>query len=100
MNANKTIVFVLAAVLSTLLAKAQPSPKELSWYIAHAPFPMPAVALPQFPGKDFPLTDYGATGNGQTLNTTAFQQAIKACASAGGGRVIVPAGEWLTGPIE
>ncbi len=100
MNAHKTIVVALAAVLSTLLAKAQPSPKELSWYFAHAPFAMPAVALPQFPGKDFQLTDYGATANGQTLNTIAFQQAIKACSAAGGGRVIVPAGEWLTGPIE
>ena len=86
--------------LSGLSSSAQTTPKELSWYVANAPFPMPAVARPVIPRHDFPLMDYGAAGNGQTLNTTAFQQAIKACSAAGGGRVIVPAGQWLTGPIE
>ncbi|PKL82094.1 MAG: glycoside hydrolase [Ignavibacteriae bacterium HGW-Ignavibacteriae-3] len=35
-----------------------------------------------------------------TLNTDAFAEAIEKCASAGGGKVIVPAGIWLTGPIH
>jgi polygalacturonase len=83
-----------------LFARAQSAPKELSWYFAHAPFAMPSVATPQFPQRDFRITDYGANGDGQVLNTPAFMQAIKACSDAGGGRVIVPAGQWLTGPIE
>src|SRR5262249_40073856 len=103
MNAPKTIasacVGLCLLVLMALRAGAQSSPKELSWYLAHAPFAMPPVATPQIPQRDFRLTDYGANGNGEALNTDAFAKAIKACADAGGGRVIVPAGQWLTGPI-
>ena len=99
------LAFFLFSLLSgeplcAQMTLAQQPPQELSWYIAHAPFTMPEVAQPAFPKRDFLLTDYGANRNGQTLNTASFQQAIKACSAAGGGRVIVPAGEWLTGPIE
>ena len=45
------------------------------------------------------ITDYGAVGDGKTLNTSAIQNAIDACTSAGGGRVIVPAGKYLSGTI-
>jgi polygalacturonase len=93
-------VITIALLLAANIAAAQPAPKPLSWYIANAPFPMPPIAQPQFPQRDFHLIDYGASGNGQTLNTAAFREAIKACAAAGGGHVIVPLGTWLTGPIE
>jgi polygalacturonase len=46
------------------------------------------------------IRDYGAVGDGKTLNTDAFRKAIEACTGAGGGRVVVPAGTFLTGPIE
>jgi polygalacturonase len=39
-------------------------------------------------------------GDGQTLNTAAFEKAIQVCVAAGGGKVVVPAGSWLTGPIQ
>ncbi|HEX2095700.1 MAG TPA: glycoside hydrolase family 28 protein [Longimicrobiaceae bacterium] len=55
---------------------------------------------PTFPDRDFPVTRYGAVGNGTTDCTAAFRQAIVACAAAGGGRVVVPAGRFLTGPIH
>ena len=76
------------------------APRDLDYYYANAPFKMPAVVVPQFPDKNFPITNYGASPDGKTLNTTAFDKAISACAAAGGGRVIVPAGTWLTGPIQ
>jgi polygalacturonase len=79
---------------------AQVTVKDLSWYLAHAPFAMPAVEQPSIPRHDFRVADYGANGDGHMLNTDAFRKAIKACAAAGGGRVIVPAGNYLTGPIE
>ena len=74
--------------------------KDIAWYTHHAPFPMPEVIQPTFPDKTFRLPDFGAIGDGRTLNTTAFAKALQACSAAGGGRVIVPAGKWLTGPIE
>jgi polygalacturonase len=48
---------------------------------------------------NFAIEDYGAVGDGATLNTAAFQQAVDACHAAGGGRVIVGAGRYLTGTV-
>ncbi|KOY17287.1 glycoside hydrolase, partial [Paenibacillus xylanivorans] len=57
------------------------------------------VSLPVIPARDFLITDYGAVGDGLTDNTEVFRLAIAACAEAGGGRIVIPAGVWLTGPI-
>lgn len=56
--------------------------------------------LPVIPERSFRLTDFGAVGDGTTLNTTAFQRAIAAVERAGGGRLVVPAGQFRTGPFE
>ena len=56
-------------------------------------------ALPKIPDRTFALTDYGAVGDGRTLNTAAFKKALAAVASAGGGRLIVPAGVFRTAPF-
>ncbi|MBV8477648.1 MAG: glycoside hydrolase family 28 protein, partial [Acidobacteria bacterium] len=45
------------------------------------------------------VLDFGAVGDGRTLSTAAIQAAINACAAAGGGKVLVPPGRYLTGPI-
>jgi polygalacturonase len=58
------------------------------------------IVAPTFPDRDVRVTDHGAVGDGTTDNTAAFRAAIQACASAGGGRVVVPEGRWLTGPIH
>lgn len=58
------------------------------------------IRPPTFSDRDFPVTDYGAVGDGETEATQAFRQAIEACNNAGGGRVVVPAGVFLTGPIR
>ncbi|MGA3066995.1 MAG: glycosyl hydrolase family 28-related protein, partial [Tepidisphaeraceae bacterium] len=42
----------------------------------------------------------GAIGDGKTVNTAAIQKAIDECAAAGGGRVEIPAGAFLTGPFD
>lgn len=43
--------------------------------------------------------DYGATGNGATLDTSAIQAAMDAAARVGGGTVFVPAGQYVTGSL-
>lgn len=45
------------------------------------------------------VLDYGAETDGKTLSTEAIQNAVNACAQVGGGKVIVPPGKYLTGPI-
>ncbi len=83
-----------------LFIHASAQEKNEQYYISQAPFKMSKVVEPKFPGKTFNIKDYGAVGDGQTMNTDAFAKAIDACAKAGGGRVIVPSGLWLTGPIQ
>ena len=48
----------------------------------------------------FDVTDYGAKGDGSVLATEAFARAIAAAKAAGGGTVYVPAGHYVSGPIE
>lgn len=45
------------------------------------------------------VTNYGAIGDGETLETEAIQSAIDACADGGGGTVRLPAGTYRTGTI-
>ncbi|MDQ0900831.1 glycoside hydrolase family 28 protein [Paenibacillus sp. V4I7] len=61
---------------------------------------MPEVMLPRIPDRTFTLTDFGAVGDGQTDNSEAFRSAIQEVTEAGGGRLIIPVGLWLTGPLK
>lgn len=64
------------------------------------PFEMQQVEQPVFPEYSVNITDFGAVADGKTLNTEAINNAIKDVNSKGGGKVVIPAGLWLTGPIE
>lgn len=50
-------------------------------------------------GSYYNVLEYGAVGDGKTLCTKAIQKAVDECAKSGGGKVIVPTGKFLTGPI-
>lgn len=58
------------------------------------------ITPPTFPNRTFDIASYGAKGDGVTDCTRAFEQAIEACHNAGGGKVVVPAGIYLTGAIH
>ena len=68
-------------------------------YTQGLPFEMPEVNAPQIPDRQVLLSDYDADGTGQRLCTDAFARAITALTAKGGGRLVVPSGIWLTGPI-
>src|SRR5579883_2207681 len=58
------------------------------------------IRPPTFARRDFEINRYGAAGDGVKDCTPAIARAIAACYEAGGGRVVVPAGVWLTGAIH
>lgn len=62
------------------------------------PFELPKV--PTFPKLTFDIRDYGAVEGGIVSATAAIRAAIDDCTVLGGGRVVVPKGHWLTGPIH
>jgi polygalacturonase len=57
------------------------------------------IHVPQFPSHEFRITEFGAVADGKTDCTIAFRKAIEACHKVGG-KVVIPAGEFLTSPIH
>jgi polygalacturonase len=91
-----TAFAVDASVVETLISAS----KQYTTIKVEAPFPMQPIKEFIYPDKDFVITDYGAKPGGETDNTKAITAAIEACYKAGGGRVVVPDGIWLTGPVH
>jgi len=91
------LIFVVAVVGHH--ASAADGPPEPIAAI-EAPFPMPQLERPVFPGRVVSIVDHGAVRGGETTNTAAIRDAIAAVVAAGGGRVLVPEGVWLTGPVH
>lgn len=58
------------------------------------------IKAPVFPARDFEIRKFGAKDGGKTDCTEAIAMAIAACNKAGGGRVVVPPGTWLTAAIH
>ena len=67
--------------------------------IADAPFGKLEVTVPEFAARDFSIADFGAKPDGSKC-TDAFAAAFAAAEAAGGGRVVVPKGSWLTGAVR
>jgi polygalacturonase len=53
-------------------------------------------SVPSFPHRDFSITDYDARPVDGYNNQKAIQSAIDECSRKGGGRVVIPAGRWMT----
>lgn len=63
-------------------------------------FEMPVVKEPSIPDYIKSIVEFGAVGDGATLNTEAINQTITHVSQKGGGKVIIPRGIWLSGPIR
>ncbi|MFE7133447.1 glycoside hydrolase family 28 protein [Streptomyces sp. NPDC057638] len=83
---------------SAQAADALPTAAPRGW--SQVPLILARVRPPTFRRRAFDITDYGAVGDGATLNTAAIRRAIAACHRAGGGRVVVPAGRFVTGAVH
>jgi polygalacturonase len=91
----------LALGLGGLAAHAAPTESSAPSSAAPAAAARDFVpAQPSIPERRFSLADFGAVGDGHTLATAALQRAIAAVAEAGGGTLTVPAGTYLTGPLD
>lgn len=101
MNVLKTTLSLFAATLISACAVSQPVAKKSQAEDLYKgiEFRMPRVQEPVIPANSVSITDFGAKSGGQTLNTEAFAEAIGALSKKGGGRVVIPRGTWLTGPI-
>lgn len=100
-NRLSHVVLVLALALAGSV-RAQPGAVPAEIAPIEAPFPMPPLERPTFPDRTFDIRDFGAAearAAGELI-TDAVHRAIEAAHAAGGGRVLVPPGEWLSGPIH
>lgn len=74
------------------------TPAEDPWSVV--PGILQRIVPPTFAPREFSITDQGAVEGGAEDCRGAIEAAIAACHEAGGGRVVVPPGRYLTGPIH
>ena len=86
------VVFVSFCFFSSNIVLAESS----SW--DHVDEILNRINEPVFKNTEYNITKYGAKTDGK-LNTKAIQKAIDVCHKKGGGKVIVPQGEFYTGPL-
>jgi polygalacturonase len=88
---NTPVVRSIAPAVNGRIIPAKPT----TW-----PMPELKVRPPRFRSRVVDIRDHGARPDGQMDCAVAINDAIQSCHKAGGGRVLVPAGQWLTGPIH
>jgi len=93
------ILFALALISASIIAQPVGKNNQTDNLYKGIEFQMPRVQEPVIPPNTVTITDFGAISGGQVLCTRAFADAIEAVSKKGGGKVIIPRGLWLTGPI-
>lgn len=88
---------LLGYVLGVLLFQACGAGTGTDAYWQQAQRVVDSIVVPAFADQKYDIRDFGAQEN--RMATEAINQAIEACHASGGGMVVVPAGEYLTGPI-
>jgi polygalacturonase len=95
----KKSIKLLALSLATLFSANSFGQLQTADLYKNVEFKMPTVAETSFPATSVSIKDFGAIAGGNVKNTEAFKKAIASITQKGGGKVIVPRGIWMTGPI-
>src|SRR4051812_35897002 len=96
LNVTRWIAAATFFAISSVCPSAEP---PTDW--SAVPKILSHIKEPRFADRDFAITNFGAAGDGKTNCKPALEKAIAACTKSGGGRVLIPAGEWLVrGPIH
>ncbi|MBZ4034123.1 glycoside hydrolase family 28 protein [Flavobacterium sp. 17A] len=100
MKTNRLNLFSLGMAIILCMSSKNSNAQSTTYdTYANVEFKMPKVNEPVIPANSVNLKDFGATNGGYVLNTKAFADAIEALSKKGGGKLIIPPGIWLTGPI-
>ncbi|MBE8723055.1 glycoside hydrolase family 28 protein [Sphingobacterium pedocola] len=93
-NKHKTKIFGTLSLLTILAGNTVAQHGSVySWD------KLPDVNQPIFRKDTLDIQQFGAKGDGHTLNTKSINDAIRAVSQKGGGVVLIPSGYWLSGPI-
>ena len=94
------LLCIIAAFLATCFSESiQAQKTKTTDAYAGIEFKMSKVQEPKIPNNSVNIKDFGAVNGGYVLNSKAFADAIEAVSKKGGGKVVIPPGIWLTGPI-
>ncbi len=96
----KNIFKILAVSVLSLFSGSCVSQNPMSDIYKGIEFKMPQVTETSFPANTVTIKDFGAVSGGKVKNTEAFRKAISEVSQKGGGKIVVPRGIWLSGPIE
>ncbi|HEY1194353.1 glycoside hydrolase family 28 protein [Flavobacterium sp.] len=97
MKTNLTNLFCTAVSILALSFSNPSNAQKANDY--NVEFTMSKINEPVIPNNTVNIKDFGAVNGGYVLNTKAFADAIDAVSKKGGGKVVIPPGIWLTGPI-
>ncbi len=95
------LLFMLLLSLGLSSFKNEESTVAVTHVKVKAPFEMPAIKVPDFKScKRLSITEFGAVRGDQVKITQAIAKAIDEANRIGGGVVVIPQGEWLTGKVH
>lgn len=98
MKQFKNIIFIIFLIPTLFIRCAHKEDKIDAWKSAESI--VKNIGTISFQNKTYNIIDYGAIADGKTLNTIVINTVIKECSKNGGGTVLVPDGDFLTGAIH
>jgi polygalacturonase len=99
LNRRDFVKFLAAGAVGTVSPRVAFGRTDQAWE-TEVPKILGRIKPPAFPKRDFVITKFGAKAGVENDSSAAIAAATEACSKAGGGRVVVPAGEFLTGAVH